>query len=98
RFTRMVGDDEDRCVKRRVIAPPAEPFLGPRPRAAAEHVAAHHVGADVRDRLLDHSRARARLPARPAVRAPPHIQSDRPLMELLTADAERVLEALLRAG
>src|SRR5215510_6192431 len=48
--TRMMRQHEGRCVKRRVLTPPAFPVLI-RPRAAkrAEHVAAQNPRADVLD-------------------------------------------------
>src|SRR3712207_7788346 len=44
----VVGEDEDGSVEGRLVAPPAGPRLVPRPVTAAEHPAAHDVGADAR--------------------------------------------------
>ncbi len=44
----VVGQDEHRRVERRLVAPPALPFVvAPRPALRAELVAAHDLGADV---------------------------------------------------
>ena len=48
---------------RRALAPPARPRLVPWPVAAAEHLAAHDVGADVLDDLVDDLRVGGALAA-----------------------------------
>ena len=49
RRARVMGEDEDRCVERRVGTPPALPLLvGPRPALRAELVAPHDLHADAR--------------------------------------------------
>ena len=53
RLALMVGEDEDRDVEGRLLAPPPLPgVLAPGPGAAAEHVAAHQDRADVAVELL----------------------------------------------
>jgi hypothetical protein len=96
----MVGEDEDRRVVGRVVAPPAVPgrVLPPRAGAAAEHVAAHHGRADIGLGLLHHRRAGVDLAALKAVQAAPRLEPDDPLVELHAADTERMLLALVRAG
>src|SRR5207248_10972700 len=45
RLVRVVGEDEDRSVIRRLLAPPAAPLFLPGTANRPEHVAAHHVSA-----------------------------------------------------
>src|ERR1700730_5101292 len=81
--------------------PPTRPHQMPRPPPAAhgpEHVAAHHAGADVLERLLHDPRALVRLAALPTVCFAPSGQRSGPVMQPLPALAERVLLALIRAG
>jgi hypothetical protein len=47
----MVGQDEDRPVIGRLVAPPALPLQVPVVAARAEHVAAHDEGSGRRDAL-----------------------------------------------
>jgi hypothetical protein len=63
-----------------------------------EHVAPHDRGADPRLRLLDHRAARIRRSARQTVRRPPNRERNHPVVEALAADAERILDALVRTG
>src|SRR5215211_7524347 len=81
--------------------PPTSPSTPRRPsrrRRGAEHVPAHHAGADVLGRLLHHARALVDLAPLLAVGLAPGGQRDHPVVEPLAALAERVLVALLRAG
>jgi hypothetical protein len=72
RLARMVGEDEDRRVVGRVVAPPALPVEIPVAAAGTEHVAAHHVrpgrgdgldGGGVGLRLLEHPAVQAAVDA-----------------------------------
>src|SRR5438552_18911713 len=56
-FARVMGEDKDRNVVGRVVAPPAGPALVPRAVDAPEHLAAHVVGADFREQPAAHGRA-----------------------------------------
>ena len=98
RITRVVGDDEHGVVVRRVLAPPARPpLVAPGTTAdRPEHVSAHHAGADVLDRFLEYPRALVHLAALLAVGPAPAGQRNHPVVEPLTALAERVLLALVR--
>jgi hypothetical protein len=63
---------------------------------AAEHVPAHDRGADVGQRLLHHTTAFVYLSTLEPMRRPPHREGERPFMQPISANAERVLRALLR--
>src|SRR5262249_4452309 len=64
RLARMVGQDEDGAVVRRLLAPPAFPaFVGPRTAHRAEHVAAEDPRAEVVEALLGHAVVGAGLAA-----------------------------------
>jgi len=95
----MVREHEDRHVVRRLLAPPALPLLvGPGTAHRAEHVAPEDPRADV-----GHA-ARGELvvdAGRAAVLAQHLLEGARrhePLVQRLPADAERVVEALIRPG
>jgi hypothetical protein len=97
---RVVGQDEDRVVVRRVVAPPAAPVLvAPGPAHRAEHVPAHDHRADVlapgRGPLVVEAR---RAPLAPPVQLAPAARLDYPGVERLGALPERVLEALVGPG
>jgi predicted ester cyclase len=100
RITRVMGEDEHGVVVGRVVTPPARPLLvSPGTTAGrAEHVPAHHRGADVLPRFLDYPSALVHLAAFLAVGLAPGGQRNHPAMEPLAALAERVLLALVRAG
>src|SRR4029453_13102729 len=84
----------------RVVTPPARPLLvAPGTTAdGAEHVPAHHPGADVLPRLLEYRCTVVHLAALLAVGSAPGGQGNHPVVEPLAALAERVLLALVRAG
>jgi hypothetical protein len=67
-------------------------------RPRPEHVAAHHAGADVLERLLHDRRALVPLAALLVMRLAPSGQRNGPVMQSLPTLAERVLLALVRAG
>ena len=99
RLARVVGEHEDRVVERRVLAPPAVPArLAPRPRAAAEHIAAHDRRADVLERALHHRRARVHLAALLPVRPAPRRERERPPVQMHPALPERLLDGRVGAG
>ena len=100
RIARAMGEDEDVVVVRRVAPPPALPLLVAPVTAArgAEHVPAHHAGADVLGRFLHDPRALVDLAPLLAVELAPGGQRYAPVVQPLPALAERVLLALVRAG
>ncbi|MGH8654843.1 MAG: hypothetical protein ACREYE_22970 [Gammaproteobacteria bacterium] len=63
-----------------------------------EHVAPHHRGADVGERLLDNPIAFVDLSALKAVRRAPDREWERPLVQAHAADPEWVLYALAGPG
>src|SRR3954452_13779340 len=94
----MTREDEDRMVERRIVSPPALPRLVPRPRTAAEHVPAHDGRAGAAEDVLRERRARIELAAFLAVALAERLERDQPAVELLTADAERMLRRLVGPG
>src|SRR5438034_4383441 len=98
RLARMASEDEDGMVEGRIVSPPALPRLVPRSRAAAEHVPAHDGRAGAAEDVLGERRARVDLAAFLAVALAERLERDQPVVELLTADPERMLWRLVRAG
>src|SRR6266487_4608314 len=100
RITRVMGEDEHGVVVGRVVTPPARPLLvAPGTTAGrAEHVPAHHRGADILPRFLDYPCALVHLAPLLAVGLAPGGQRNNPVVEPLAALAERVLLTLVRAG
>src|SRR5919198_616664 len=100
RLARMMGEDEHVVVVWRVVSPPTLPLLIPPVPAGhgSEHVAAHHAGADVLERLLHDRRALVHLAALLVMRLAPSGQRKGPVMQSLPTLAKRVLVALVRAG
>ena len=100
RLARMMSQHEHRMVVRRVWSPPSIPRRHGVPRAGmpAEHVPPHDRGAEVGDRLLDHLRALVDLPALAAVHLPEDRERKHPFMHPHAADAERIVDALIRSG
>jgi hypothetical protein len=100
RLARVMREDEDRRVVRRILPPPTAPGIGsPRTVAAAEHVAAHDVGPDVPEQSGDDVVVEAGLAAGfHSVHLAEAPRCERPLVEQAAALAERILDALPRAG
>src|ERR1700754_3766774 len=100
RITRVMGEDEHGVVVGRVVTPPARPLLvAPGTTTdGAEHVPAHHPGADVLDRLLEYRCALVHLAPLLTVGSAKGSQRNHPVVEPLATLAERVLLALVRAG
>src|SRR5438034_6742463 len=94
----MASEDEDGMVEGRIVSPPALPRLVPGSRAAAEHVPAHDGRAGAAEDVLGERRARVDLAAFLAVALAERLERDQPVVELLTADPERMLWRLVRAG
>src|SRR5215472_11096836 len=99
RCTRMMGQHEGRHVIRRVVAPPSLPaVVRPRPTDRPEHVAPHDPGADVleaarRELVVDAGRA-----AVLAEHLPERAGAEHPFMQRHAADAEGILQVLVRPG
>src|SRR5438128_7041808 len=91
----MVGEDEDRHVVGGVVAPPALPAPIPRAVAAAKHLPAHDVGADILEELVDHLRVDGALPTGLPLLLPPAGGREYPLVQAQPAFADGVLEALV---
>src|SRR5262245_50017256 len=93
-------EDEDRLVERRVVAPPALPRIGA-PRSACcgtELASAHDLSANVGVTFGYHRVAGVLLAAFDAVRLEPFLEVEHPLVELLAANAERLLLGLVGPG
>src|SRR5512144_1186703 len=91
----MMGEDEDRSVVRRIVAPPAPPgVVRPRPATGAKHVAAHDPRPDPSEPAGCEIIVRPRGAALPTMRLRECSGADQPFMQVLAADAERGLEAL----
>src|SRR4051794_23914520 len=95
-----MGEDEDGLVEGRIITPPALPgIVSPRPTLrGAELAAAHDLGADVGVCLREDLAVQVDLPALAPVGLAPGLQHEHPLVEVLSALAERILPALVGAG
>src|SRR5213075_2615259 len=85
-------------VEGRILSPPALPRLVPRSRAAAEHVPTHDGRTGAAEDVLGERRARVDVAAFLAVAFAERLERDQPVVELLTADPERMLWRLVRAG
>src|SRR5436190_4511822 len=94
----MAGEDEDGMVEGRIVSPPPLPRLVPRSGAAAEHVPAHDGRARAAENVLGEPRARVDVAAFLAVALAERLERDQPIVELLTADSERMLSRLVRPG
>src|SRR5579862_2002800 len=99
RRTRMIDEHENLGMVNRVLAPPSPPTLI-RPRTAhwPEHISAHNPGTNIVEA------ARGKVVVDPGLSALGAEQlslkrasSERPSMKGFTADAQRVLQGLIRA-
>ena len=98
RIARVMRKHEDGHVIGRILAPPALPVGRPWPRPSAEHAAAHDHRANVFEHLLHDRRARVDHTALLAMHLLESRELDRPAVQRLAADAERVLQTLVRPG
>src|SRR5256885_9025735 len=96
----MMRDDKNRVMERRLLPPQAMPrLLGlPSRGMTAEHVPSHDRRADVYQLGLEHLRVLVVVAPGLAVPAPPGPKGDDPLMESFAAEAEGLLQALVRSG
>src|SRR4051794_41801300 len=91
-------EDEDRHVVGRLVAPPSLPFRIPGPVAAAEHPAAHYVGADTLHRAGDDVGVDALRAHGPAVLAVSGGPGGRPILPALAPPAPGGVGALGGGG
>lgn len=84
-----MGEDEDRCVVRRLVTPPATPVVVPRAADGSEHVAPHDVRA---------ARGREVAASRGVGLVPRLVGAPQPLVQEASAAAYRVVAALVGAG
>src|SRR4051794_2595268 len=94
RLARVVRDDEDGHVERRLVAPPAVRvrIVLPWPGAAAEHPPAHDHRAGAGDRRADELAVLVLLAALEPVLRTPRGEPERPLVQRHPARAEWILE------
>src|SRR5947207_2511337 len=91
----MVGQDKDRRMVGWLVAPPPSPALVPLAIPAAEHLAAHDVGAITLQEPVNHIRIRAARPARFPLLPLPARRIEHPLMQAHAPLADRILDALV---
>src|SRR5581483_6361865 len=94
RRARMMGEDEGRCVERRIGAPPALPVRVLVPTGRAELPGSHDLRADPRTVLLGEGVVDAAVPAGLAGNLAPEPGGEHPLVQPLAGVAEGFLEAL----
>ena len=99
RLALVMGEDEHGVVERRIVTPPGVGIRVrfPRSLAAAEHAPAHYRCRRLADEFGCQLRVDALVAALPAVFRAPSLRGDHPLVKLLAALAERVLEGRIRA-
>src|SRR5579864_2683052 len=94
----MARQHEHRVVVRRFVAPPTLPFLvRPRPADRAEHVAPDDRGADAGDACDHEPLVDAIVAALLADHPTAEAGRENPLLQLRSAYAERVVDALRRS-
>src|SRR6476659_5132346 len=100
RWTRMVGNDKDRHMVRRIGAPPALPLMvRPPPAHRPEHIAAHDPGAEILERACCEVVVDAGRPAISPVDVPLEGAGwNKPLVQLFPAATQRLVTALVGAG
>src|SRR5688572_6840414 len=97
RRARVMGEDEGRCVERRVGTPPALPLRVLVPSGRAELPGAHDLGADPRTVLLGEGVVDAAATTWLVAPAPPP-GGEHPFVQPLAGVAERCLPALPLTG
>ncbi len=96
----MVGQHEDRYLVHGVLPPPAPPaFFGPRSTHRPEHISAHDPRADVLEpsngKLFVYAGFSAILPKQLLLKG---ARGERPAMQRSAANAQRMLQILVRAS
>src|SRR4029450_9726930 len=94
----VVGEDEDRCVERRVGTPRALPLRVLVPSGMAELPSTHDLGADPRTVLLGEGIVDAAAAAGLAAHLPPEPGGEHPLVQPFAGVAERCVGALTLTG
>ena len=90
---------ENRCVIRRLVAPPPLPaIVGPRTSDRTEHIAPENPGADSGKALLGDRVVDSALSIVMSVHPPPRARVKEPFHQLGTVGAERMLKVLIGAG
>src|SRR5215211_3664559 len=98
RRARVVGEDEDRCVERRVRTPPALPLRVLVPPGRTELPGTHNLGADPNIVQPQEGVVDAAAAAELADHLAPPPGGEHPLVQSLAGVAERRVEALTFAG
>src|SRR5678815_3124235 len=99
RRPRMMRQYEHRDAIRGLVPPPALPALiRPRATHGAEHVAAEYPRADVRESPRRTVVVRTGFAVLVALHVLPRSGVDKPVEQLGTADAQRMLQILVRSG
>src|SRR5438132_3634746 len=100
RLPRVMRKNEHGVMERRVDSPPTVPWLlgPPGARMTSEHVAPHHRGSDVRERLLDHLGARVHRSSFEPMHGAPGGERKGPFVQTHSADPERIVDALAGTG
>src|SRR5215211_7921346 len=94
RLARVMGEDEDRCVERRVGTPPALPVRVLVPSGVAEFPCTHDLDADPRTVLLGEGVVDAAAPAGLADHLAPEPGGEHPLVQPFAGVTERCIVAL----
>jgi hypothetical protein len=98
RRARVMGEDEGRCVERRVGTPPALPLRVLVPSGGAELPGTHDLGADPRTVLLGEGVVDAAGAAGLADQLAPEPGGEHPVVQPFAGVAERCVVALTFAG
>src|SRR5262245_26380615 len=99
RRPRVMGEHEDRAMVRRAAAPPTTPrFVRPGAANGAEHVPAHDPGADVAGPTGREVVVNARQSPVVTMHLLERLRSNEPAVQCQPADAEGVVETLLRSS
>jgi hypothetical protein len=95
----VIGKDEDWSVVRRIVTPPAFPaVVGPGSPDRSEHIPPHNPSPDILEaprRKLVVNSGGAAIGAKHVLKSP---CGEGPLMQLVAADAERMIKILVRSG
>ena len=99
RRARMMSENEYLCVIRRFVTPPALPF-GIRPWAAnrPEHISSQNPRADPIQAAFCKIIVDTRRAVRSSLHFLKHARWEEPLVQILTSNAQWIVEALIRAG
>src|SRR5262245_28332712 len=98
RRTRVMRQNEDGRVIRRLLSPPPLPaVVRPGTSNRTEHVSSEDPGADAGEAPRRHLVVGARFAPLAPVHPLPGLRAKEPVEQLLAADAQRMLEILVRA-